>query len=329
MLTFGESFRGQRDYLEFEQGIDSAGIQAVRRERLSRLAEPRYSGMLDAVAGLPTVSATVRDYTGDTVMIGSADDLGDDAAARAGIDAAINAFVPWKKGPFSLFGTTIDAEWRSELKWNRVLPYIGSLRGHTVADIGCNNGYFMYRMLPHTPRLVVGLEPECRHVLNFRFLQHYARENALHFEPLGIEHMHFYPEFFDTVFCMGILYHHTDPIGLLKKIFLSMKKGGQVIVECQGIPGDEPVALMPESRYARARGFWWLPTRSCLEHWMHRAGFTRLHLFADVLLTGEEQRRSSHAPIDSLEDFLDKKDPTKTVEGYPAPRRFYLRAERP
>jgi len=141
--------------------------------------------------------------------------------------------------------------------------------------------------------------------------------------------MDLYPGFFDTVFCMGILYHHTDPIGLLKKIFASMAKGGQLIVECQGIPGTEPIALMPASRYANARGFWWLPTRSCLEHWIRRTGFTKVTCFEDLALTNDEQRRSSHAPIDSLDDFLDKDDPTKTAEGYPAPRRFYVSAIRP
>jgi tRNA (mo5U34)-methyltransferase len=141
--------------------------------------------------------------------------------------------------------------------------------------------------------------------------------------------MDFYPGFFDTVFCMGILYHHTDPVGLLRKIFLAMSKGGQLIVECQGIPGAEPVALMPENRYAKARGFWWLPTRLCLEHWLSRSGFTNIKCFEDLSLTGEEQRRSSHAPIDSLEEFLDKDDPSQTIEGYPAPRRFYVSAIRP
>lgn len=327
MLTFGPSFTGQTDYLSVHDCIKRDAILALRQERLAKLKEPRYAAMLAAIAALPDVPASDCAYNHDTVTIGQNSDL-TDAGQRSALSAAIEAFVPWKKGPFSLFGHQIDAEWRSDLKWERVLPHIGSLEGQVVADIGCNNGYFMYRMLPLAPRVVIGLEPECRHLLNFRFLQHYARAESLHFEPLGIEHMDLYPGFFDTVFCMGILYHHADPVGLLKKILLSMKKGGQIIVECQGIPGEEPVALMPENRYARARGFWWLPTRSCLVHWLQRSGFSSIDIFDDILLTSAEQRRSSHAPIDSLADFLDPDDPTRTVEGYPAPRRFYLRAVR-
>lgn len=327
MNGFGPTFSGQQDYLERYSTIDRDRIRAVRNCRLPKLKDQRYQTMLEVLANLPVVTPSVTGYSSSVVKIGQANDL--NAEQRQIFSAAVDTFIPWKKGPFDLFGLEIDAEWRSDLKWDRILPKLGSIKGHRVADIGCNNGYFMYRMLNDQPELVIGLEPECRHALNFALLQHYAQAAALYFEPLGIEHMDLYPDFFDTVFCLGILYHHTDPIGLLKKIFTSMAKGGQLIIECQGIPGSEPVALMPEGRYANARGFWWLPTRSCLEHWVKRSGFIKIDCFADVELTSDEQRRSTYAPIESLEDFLDKDDPKKTIEGYPAPRRFYLRAIRP
>jgi tRNA (mo5U34)-methyltransferase len=327
MNFFGSTFAGQKDYLESHTSLLSKEIMTLRAERHTKLSELRYQAMQQALDRLPDIKVSKFDASTDIIQIGAAQDL--NPQTKELIAQAIEAFVPWRKGPFDIFGEVIDAEWRSELKWNRVLPHLRPLKDKKVCDIGCNNGYFMYRMLPHEPRLVVGLEPESRNVLNFNFLQKYARAESLFFEPLGIEHMNLYPGFFDTVFCMGILYHHTDPVGLLKKIFGAMAKGGQLIVECQGIPGEEPLALMPENRYANARGFWWLPTRSCLEHWLKRSGFTKVETFADLVLTSEEQRRSSHAPINSLDDFLDKEDRSKTIEGYPAPRRFYVSAIRP
>lgn len=327
MNVFGPTFSGQTDYLETFPSLAQSGIRALRDSLRPKLAESRYQQMREALGTLPDVLPSVTDYASSVVTIGRSEDL--NAEQRKTFSAVVDAFIPWKKGPFNLFGLEIDAEWRSDVKWDRILPQLGSLKGHKVADIGCNNGYFMYRMLTQNPETVIGFEPECRHALNFALLQHFAKAPSLYFEPLGIEHMELYPNFFDTVFCLGILYHHTDPIGLLKKIFTSMAKGGQLIVECQGIPGQEPIALMPEGRYAKARGFWWLPTRSCLEHWIKRSGFIKIDCFEDVELTSSEQRRSNYAPIDSLEDFLDKDDPGKTVEGYPAPRRFYLRATRP
>ena len=41
------------------------------------------------------------------------------------------------------------------------------------------------------------------------------------------------------------------------------------------------------------------------------------------MLQTEEQRPSKWAPIKSLENFLDPDDPTKTIEGHPAPKNLF------
>lgn len=238
-------------------------------------------------------------------------------------------FIPWKKGPFKLFGHEIDAEWRSDLKWDRIAARMRPLKDKIVADIGCHNGYFMFRMAAHEPKLVIGFEPYAKHWHAFSLMQRYANLPNLCFELLGIEHIHLFPQFFDTVFCLGILYHHTDPIGLLSKIYSSLKKGGELIVDCQGIAGEMPVALTPQGRYAKARGIWFLPTISALQIWLKRARFQKIECFYDEPLTSLEQRTTTWAPIPSLRDFLHPDDSSLTVEGYPAPRRFYVKAIKP
>jgi len=45
--------------------------------------------------------------------------------------------------------------------------------------------------------------------------------------------------------------------------------------------------------------------------------------------TTEEQRSTEWMSYQSLKDFLDPNDPTKTAEGYPAPKRAVIIAERP
>jgi len=302
-------------------------IRALRRERIARLAAPRFDALHAALAALPERRTEILELAHSAVTIGSPSEL--TASERRTLEAAACAFVPWKKGPFSLFGIEIDAEWRSDLKWARVEPVLAPLAGRVVADIGCNNGYFMYRLAAHAPALVVGFEPDLRHALAFDLLQRYARTPGLVFEPLGVEHMDLYAGVFDTVLCMGILYHHTDPVGLLRRIHRGMAAKGQLIVECQGIAGEDSVALVPEGRYGRARGIWFLPTRSCLANWLRRAGFIEIHCFYDAPLSSAEQRRTSWAPGDSLEEFLWPGDPTRTVEGYPAPRRIYFSAHKP
>jgi tRNA (mo5U34)-methyltransferase len=39
-----------------------------------------------------------------------------------------------------------------------------------------------------------------------------------------------------------------------------------------------------------------------------------------------EQRKTEWIDTQSLEDFLDPNDPEKTIEGYPAPKRVYIKA---
>ena len=41
-----------------------------------------------------------------------------------------------------------------------------------------------------------------------------------------------------------------------------------------------------------------------------------------------EQRKTDWIATQSLEDFLDPHDSSRTVEGYPAPVRLYVRLER-
>ncbi len=52
--------------------------------------------------------------------------------------------MPWRKGPFSLYGVNIDTEWRSDWKWDRVLPHLSDLTGRTILDVGCGSGYHMW-----------------------------------------------------------------------------------------------------------------------------------------------------------------------------------------
>jgi tRNA (mo5U34)-methyltransferase len=306
------------DHLSHPDIINIRNLKAKERE------QPVYDEYRQALEIMRGFSAQSIDLNNPVIRLGSKDNL--DVEERRTIKQALEVFIPWKKGPFEIFGIPIDAEWRSDLKWERLLPHISPLQDRVVADIGCHNGYFMLRMVPHQPRLVVGFEPVPKLWFNFALLQHLAKCPQLVFEPLGVEHMQLYPQFFDTVFCLGILYHHPDPIGLLKKIHSSMKKDAELIVDCQGIPGELPLALVPEKRYAGATGMWFLPTVSCLAHWLKRSGFRQIECFYNQTLDSEEQRSTEWAPIKSLVDFLDPENPLLTIEGYPAPLRFYFKA---
>ncbi|MEM8604638.1 MAG: DUF1698 domain-containing protein, partial [Cyanobacteria bacterium P01_H01_bin.121] len=82
----------------------------------------------------------------DAVTIGQAAELTE--AQHQALQQQLIAIRPWKKGPFNIFGHYIDAEWRSDWKWQRLQPH-PDLKNKAIADIGCHNGYYMYRMLAY------------------------------------------------------------------------------------------------------------------------------------------------------------------------------------
>jgi len=281
----------------------------------------RYRSLLQSVQHLRASSC---DFSSDVVRIGTEADVTPDEQRL--VYQTLRGFKPWRKGPFSVFGIDIDAEWRSERKWNRLIPELPDLEGKIVADIGCNNGYYLFRMAHHQPSLVLGFEPYVQHYYTFNTLNTFAGQRHLQVELLGIEHLNLFPESFDVIFCLGILYHRPSPVEALRDLHAALKPGGWLVVESQAIPGNEPVALFPQSTYAKVPGTWFVPTASCLHNWMVRTGFRDVHLFCEHAMSSEEQRRTAWMDFESYEDFIDKENPALTIEGYPAPRRVFFKA---
>ena len=266
------------------------------------------------------------DCTGDTVILGGADEVSEQD--RTAIHTSLQAFMPWRKGPFSVFGIDIDAEWRSCRKWQRLLPVLPDLREKNVADIGCNNGYYMFRMSEHRPRFVLGFEPSVQHYYSFKALNSIASIGQLNIDLLGVEHLPLFSSCFDVIFLMGIIYHRPSPIDTLRDVYEALSPGGTLILESQAIPGDDSLALFPQTTYAKAPGVYFIPTGRCLANWMKKAGFERVDLFCSHPMSNEEQRRTEWMTFESYTDFLKDGNPLLTAEGYPAPHRVFLRGSK-
>ena len=68
-----------------------------------------------------------------------------------------------------------------------------------------------------------------------------------------------------------------------------------------------------------------VPTVSALLNWCERANFKDAQILATKPTDAHEQRKTEWILGQSLGDFLDPADQTRTVEGYPAPKRVYLK----
>ena len=294
-------------------------LNAVREEREKWMEWKNIAPIREKLKNLPLYDTTVK--LEDTVEI-----FTNDSIDLGSLEETARLMMPWRKGPFNLFGLFIDTEWKSNLKYNFLRPHF-NLTNKKVADIGCNNGYYMFRFLEDNPKKIVGFDPSALFKTQFDFINHFAKTSIV-YELLGVEHLPFYEEKFDTIFCLGVLYHRSDPVAMLKALNKGLNEGGEVFLDTFIIDGEEPIALSPETTYSKIPNIYFVPTLKALENWCKRAGFKTFEVLGTVLTTMDEQRKTDWIESQSLDDFLDPFDSNKTVEGYPAPKRGYVRITR-
>lgn len=244
------------------------------------------------------------------------------------LKAALMGLHPWRKGPFEFFELPVDTEWRSCLKWDRIAPHV-DLQDKHVLDVGCGNGYYGWRMLGAGARSVIGIDPSPRFVLQWGCVRRYCLNQPCFVLPLGIEHLPAQLQAFDITFSMGVLYHRKSHFDHLYQLKETLKPGGHLVLETLVIPGPLGMTLLPASRYAKMRNVWELPSTETLTAWLKRCGYINITLADESITTIAEQRRTDWMQFESLADFLDPEDHTKTIEGYPAPRRAVLIAQKP
>jgi len=245
------------------------------------------------------------------------------------LENLLKTFHPWRKGPYQLHGIHIDTEWRSDWKWDRLLPHISPLKNRSVLDVGCGNGYHMWRMLGEGAHQVIGIDPSELFLIQFEAVRKLMGGNDhIHLLPLGIEQL---PELkaFDTVFSMGVLYHRRSPLDHLIQLKNQLISGGELILETLVVEGDENAVLVPFDRYAQMRNVYFFPSALALKAWLEKVGFVDVKIVDENVTTLGEQRSTEWMTHNSLPDYIDPNDPSKTVEGYPAPRRAILVAKNP
>ncbi|MEX1058547.1 MAG: tRNA 5-methoxyuridine(34)/uridine 5-oxyacetic acid(34) synthase CmoB, partial [Natronospirillum sp.] len=232
-------------------------------------------------------------------------------------------------GPFHLLDTAIDSEWQCQLKWQRVAPHLSPLHGRTVLDVGSGNGYFGWRMLGAGAHQVIGIDPSWLSVVQHQAVNRFVRHPRHHVLPLTLEDISPGPEAFDTVFSMGVLYHRRSPLDHLEDLRMTLRPGGELVLETLVTDGPEGYALVPEGRYARMNNVWFLPSVATLVSWCSKMGFESVRCVDESATLADEQRATRWKPGQSLQDYLRPDDLSKTIEGHPSPKRAIILARRP
>ena len=127
-----------------------------------------------------------------------------DRADTKTIRPLLLALSPWRKGPFEVAGVKIDSEWRSNLKWDRLVDKIEPLDGRIVLDVGCGNGYYALRMRNAGARVVIGIDPTVLYTLQFLAVNHFLAVERVFALPLRLQELPADLRRIDTTFSMGV-----------------------------------------------------------------------------------------------------------------------------
>ncbi|MBS4275610.1 tRNA (cmo5U34)-carboxymethyltransferase [Campylobacter vulpis] len=234
------------------------------------------------------------------------------------------ALKPWRKGPFKIDDLFIDTEWQSFIKFDILKPFMRDIKDKIVADVGCNNGYYMFKMLEFSPKQIIGFDPSLKYHLQFKLINALAKTN-IKFELLGVEDLPNYAVKFDVIFCLGVIYHRSDPIKMLKDLKKSLTQNGVIFLDTMYIQSEEEIALVPQNTYSKIPNIYFVPSIKALRNWCLRAGFNKFEVLATKKTDKEEQRKTAWIDSYSLENFLNPNDENLTCEGYEAPKRVYVR----
>ncbi len=255
-----------------------------------------------------------------------------DKTVQDNIDEALHTVCqtlrPWRKGPFRFNSMTIQSEWDSTLKWQRLKTIASPLdicNGKRVLDVGTNNLFYALLMVLHGAHRVCAVDfmPKYRLFYKLFCLLYPRMAEVLKYEECRIE-QHF--GLYDTLFCMGVLYHHRNPLALLTHLHSLLDKDGIMILETICLPNESPYCLFPPGRYQKAKGFWFIPSLAVLRAWLTKTNFSGISMTPVIKTDDKEQRASEWGSEFSLTQMLDPHDFTLTYEGHPAPWRVVVRA---
>jgi len=272
---------------------------------------PRWEKSLESIKQFGTGQVS---YTDPYIHI-------DNSTTQDSIDSFLE-LRPWRKGPYQIGDIYIDSEWNGSLKWKRLESILHLITDKEVLDIGSGNGYFSFLLSLFGAKHILAIEPFLLFNYQFHAINSLIDEPLnITMAPLRLEQLPIQKEF-DVIFSMGVLYHQKDHLTHLIKVKELLKPDGYFLLETLIVDGKNEL-IVPKDRYAKMRNVFNIPSIDVIEKWLAETGFKNIELIDINQTKPIEQRKTLWIgdQTESLEDFLDKYDSNKTIEGYPAPKR--------
>ena len=168
-LDYGPLFSWleESELSQWGQDLPELVAQQLRPERWGDMPEWE-----ETLRRLPEIDPLFTDFS-NGVQIGDISLM--DKGRRLALQATLMGLHPWRKG-------TVQFIWYAT--WTPSGAQIGNgiaccpiwprLKGRTILDVGCGNGYHCWRMLGADAERVIGIDPSAKFVFQFYAIKRFA-----------------------------------------------------------------------------------------------------------------------------------------------------------
>ena len=239
-----------------------------------------YEKVAKFIQKIPILQSQINTVNDNSLSIGNSDTL--TMTQLMTLNYCTKQLQPWKQCSMQLFGIDLEREMIDNRHWKKISAQLPSLREKKICDMGCGNGFFLFHLLQHKPKLMIGIDKDLNAFLQFTLLQRIASIKNIYFELLRKDDIRFFPNIFDVVFCRGILHRCRNPHYTLCNINSSMKSGSYLIVDCLGMEGDKVSRL-------RKRSVHNFPSLNMILEWLEWAKFINAKVIFKEELTSTDK----------------------------------------
>jgi methyltransferase (TIGR04290 family) len=282
------------DVVKYLQEVDDDRrreiAEAARRRVLGEhTAEVRVVQLEEAVqgAGSPRASARPLETLQSTGTAAGDDEIGREIARLGPWFHNLHLPSGHQTAPDHPLGDFPNFKWEQV---KTALP--DDLTGWTVLDIGCNAGFYTYRLAARGAQ-VLAVDHDEHYLRQARWArERFHLPGEVSFRQMSVYDLARLEGRFDLVLFMGVLYHLRYP--LLALDLVAEKVGRLLLLQTLTMPQDEPSvrpvddvdiderarlteggwprAAFVEHRLAGDDTNWWVPNRACVEAMVRSAG---------------------------------------------------------
>ncbi len=160
-----------------------------------------------------------------------------------------------------------------------------------VIDVGCWTGGTLLLLKALGVNKLLALEEVQKYALVAKRLAHdlYKLENVIcdGTNLFDLETSYKY----DIIYFPGVIYHLSDPVLALRRLFNATKDGGEIFIESMGIDSEKAICEFHGNRryhnsddenakdLNRGGWNWFVPTPKCLSLWLGEAGFENIDCY--------------------------------------------------